>query len=103
MSPSLYPIMLKDLCSIGVAKRRITIPMSRSELPTIDGSSSNWPKANADAAKGRVSSNGAFELMLPSLLCPSLRFTKEPTESPTMHPSPRVHPIVNAVAEPPPK
>ena len=59
--------------------------------------------ANADAAKGRVSSSGALELMLPSLLCPSLRFTKDPTESPTMHPNPRVHPIVNAVAEPPPK
>ena len=79
------------------------MPMRRSELLTIEGASSNWPKTKADAAKGRVSSNGAFELVVPSLLWPILRLTKEPIESPTMHPNPRMHPIANAVAGPSPK
>ena len=61
-------MILKDLWRIGVARRRITMPMRRSELLTIEGASSNWPKTKADAAKGRVSSNGAFELVVPSLL-----------------------------------
>ena len=103
MSPNRYPMILNDRWRIGVTKSRITIPISSSELPTIEGERKNWPNTKAEAAKGRVSSKGALELTVPSLLRPILRLTNEPTESPTMHPIPSTQPIVNAVDDPPPK
>ena len=74
----------------------MSIPKRSSELPTIDGVSKNWPNRNVEIAKGTVSNIGALELMLPSLLCPRRLFTKDPTESPNIHPKPRTRPIMNA-------
>ena len=61
-------MILNDLCIIGVIRRRMAIPRYSSELATIDGPRRSCPKRKVDAAKGRVSSKGALELMLPSLL-----------------------------------
>tara|TARA_B100000214_G_C23676188_1_gene494248 strand:- start:12 stop:296 length:285 start_codon:yes stop_codon:yes gene_type:complete len=87
---------LNDLWSIGVTKRRITIPLNNSELPTTDLLRKNNPKINVEMAKGKVSKRGASELSSPSLLCPILLLMKEPILSPIMHPNPMTDPIINA-------
>ena len=81
----------------------MAIPISSSELLTIDGSRNNFPNRKVPIAKGMVLRSGASELTFPSLLCPALRFTNDPAESPNMQPRPSTHPIAKAVERSPPR